>query len=98
MEDTDKVIQEVRKNARYSRVHTIGIGEGASEALLTGCAKQGKGSSIFIKDYENPSNKIVSLLNDSLTPVISKVKLTYEKKLVESVVPNPEKMPFILKN
>jgi hypothetical protein len=48
--DTEKVIDLVRRNIKYSRVHTIGIGSGASESLIKGCAWKGKGYHIFIKD------------------------------------------------
>ena len=96
--NTEKVIEAVRKNVKYSRVHTIGIGSGASAALIKGCAAKGKGHHTFIKDDENPSEKIIQLLSDSLTPVISKVELNFDKSLVQSIVPNPHSMPYILKN
>jgi hypothetical protein len=95
--DTENVISLVQSNIRHSRVHTIGIGNEVSEALIIGCAEKGKGSHIFIKEGEDPSEKIIQLLNDSLTPVISKVWLAYDKDLVECIVPNPEKIPYILK-
>ena len=40
----------VGKNNKYSRVYTIGIGNGCSEELILGCAKKGKGSHVFIGD------------------------------------------------
>ena len=49
-------------------------------------------------DNEDTSEKIIQLLSDSLSPVISKFDLTFDKDLVESVIPNPESMPAILKN
>ena len=96
--NTEQIIEIIKQKVKFSRVHTIGIGDGASQALVTGCAKHGKGHSVFIKDSENPSSKIIQLLNDSLTPVISRVKLSYDHSLVESIVPNPAKIPYILKN
>lgn len=45
----------VGSNNKYARVHSIGIGNGASEALIIGCAKKGKGYSVFITDHEDPS-------------------------------------------
>ena len=96
--NTEKVIQMVGRNCQYSRVHTIGIGSGSSAELIEGCAKKGKGSHVFIDDTEDASEKIIQLLTDSLSPVISKAVLQFDRELVESVIPNPEKMPYILKN
>jgi hypothetical protein len=79
-------------------VHTIGIGNGASEELIKGCALKGKGHHVFISDQEDPSEKIIQLLTDSLTPVITNISLKYDKSLVESIVPNPDSIPYILKN
>lgn len=66
--------------------------------MIKGCAEKGKGKFIFIDDSENPSEKIIGLLEETLTPVIDKVSLKYEKDLVESIVPNPDSLPYILKN
>lgn len=40
---------------------------------------------------------MIQLLNDSLTPVISGVELQFDHAVVESVVPNPARLPYILK-
>jgi hypothetical protein len=48
--NTQGVIRMVETNNKYSRVHTIGIGNGCSEDLILGCAKKGKGSHVFIND------------------------------------------------
>ena len=80
--NTEGVIKMVGLNNKFSRVHTIGIGNGCSEELIRGCAKKGKGCHVFISDSEDPSEKIIQLLTDSLSPVISKMKLVYDKNLV----------------
>lgn len=46
--NTENVIKLVAKNVKYSRTHTIGIGDGVSQALIIGCASKGKGRHIFI--------------------------------------------------
>lgn len=53
--NTEGVIKLVSNSIKYSRVHTIGIGNGASEALIVGCAEKGKGCHVFIDDSEDPS-------------------------------------------
>lgn len=45
----------VGRNTKFARVHTIGIGSGASQNLIVECAKKGKGQHVFIDDYEDPS-------------------------------------------
>lgn len=37
-------------------------------------------------------------MEETLTPVIDNVSLNYDKNLVESIVPNPSSIPYILKN
>ena len=95
--DTKSVIKVVAQNNNRTRVHTIGIGNGCSQALIIGCAQKGKGQNIFISDNENPSEKIIQMLAEALSPVITEMALTYDKDLVESVIPNPESMPCVLK-
>jgi uncharacterized protein with von Willebrand factor type A (vWA) domain len=73
--NTQGVIRMVKNNTKYCRVHTIGIGNGASFDLIKGCAKGGKGKHVFISDDENSSAKIVELLEAALTPLISKIEL-----------------------
>ena len=58
----------------------------------------GKGNKTFIADEEDPSGKIIELLDASLSPVISNLNVTCNKDKIESMVPNPEKCPYILKN
>lgn len=73
--NTEGIIAMVGKSTKYSRVHTIGIGSGASQSLIEGCSRAGKGKSVMISDSENPAEKIIGLLESALTPVLSKVDL-----------------------
>lgn len=36
--DQAEIFESVKKNINYSRVHAIGIGSGASQSLIKGCA------------------------------------------------------------
>lgn len=53
--NTEGVIKMVKAKAKNSRVHTIGIGTGASINLIEGCAAAGRGKHIIISDDENPA-------------------------------------------
>ena len=77
------------QHTQFSRVHTIGIGDGCSSDLIIGCAEYGKGSKVFISDNEDPSSKIIELLDKSLSPVLTNMRLTYDSTLIESISPNP---------
>ena len=96
--NTAAVVRLVEKSNKFSRVHTIGVGDGCSEELIKGCAKKGKGHHVFIKNDDNCSEKIVQLLTDSLSPMLTQIKLSFDHELVESIIPNPESMPYILKD
>lgn len=95
------MIETIDLNTQYVRVHGIGIGSGCSMALINGCAEKGRGYAIYINDNEDPTTKIINLLEQSLSPVISEIYLKFDKQgleLVESITPNPKKVPYILKN
>lgn len=72
--DTESIVQMCKENSGYCRVHGIGIGDGASKALIKGAAEKGKGKAIFIADHENVAGKIVELLQATMSPVITDFK------------------------
>ena len=79
-------------------MHGIGIGEGASKALLKGCAEKGRGRAVFIADHENVAGKVVELLQTALSPAITEFDFEFDKGAIETVIPNPKEMPCIMKN
>lgn len=98
VDNTDKIIKLVKDNTHFARMHTIGVGNGASPALIKGCAEKGKGKHIFIQDEENVAAKIIQLLQASLSPVLTNFSFAYDSKMVEAVIPNPSEMPYVLKD
>lgn len=72
------VVEFVAKHTQNMRIYSIGIGNGCSEELISGCAEKGKGSYTFITDDEMPEQKIISLLEKALSPVISNIELEYD--------------------
>lgn len=96
--DTEGIKALVLDNNRSARVHGIGIGSGASTALIKGCAQNGKGKAVFLSDQEDVAEKIIELLQSLLSPIITDFEFKFDEKIVEAVVPNPKAMPYVLKN
>ena len=48
--NTKDLVNMVSENSKSCRVHGIGIGHGASRALLKACADKGRGRAVFIND------------------------------------------------
>lgn len=72
------MIGYVTQHTQRSRVHTIGIGDGCSEDLIRGCAENGKGHCTFISDDEDPTGKIIDILDRSFSPVILDAQISYD--------------------
>ena len=79
MDNTNSVIQLVKENIKYSRLYTIGVGNGCSTALIKGCAEKGKGKAVFITDDGDIASPVIQLLTASLTPLITSFKLDYDQ-------------------
>jgi len=96
--NTNQVIELIRDNSDKSRVFTIGVGNGCSPELITKGAYQGKGKHEFVSDSKEIYEKVISLLNASLSPSYSDLSLeaTNFDAVVKSVSPNPHSLPFLL--
>lgn len=46
----EEVVKLIKRNASSAKVHTFGIGSGASRDLIRGCAQAGGGKAYFISD------------------------------------------------
>ncbi|KAI1625368.1 von Willebrand factor type A domain-containing protein [Exophiala viscosa] len=69
------------ENARF---FTLGVGDGASSALVEGIARAGHGFSQFVGENEKIDKRVVRMLKAALTPHISDYTLTvqYDKESV----------------
>jgi uncharacterized protein YegL len=63
----NKIVDLVRKNSKDIRVYTVGIGNGCSEYLIQQVAKAGNGRSEMIKDEEGIVEKVIYLLQHSIS-------------------------------
>ena len=61
-----------QKNARF---FSLGIGDGASSALVEGIARAGKGFAQFVGENEKMDKRVVRMLKGALTPHITDYRL-----------------------
>jgi Ca-activated chloride channel family protein len=76
--NTDAVINLVRRHADRARVFTFGIGRAASQHLLTGLARAGRGAAEFIHPGERLEAKIVRQFARILSPALTDIRLEWD--------------------
>lgn len=88
--DQDKLFGLINEHVEQSkgavRVFTLGIGSGASSALVEGAARAGKGFSQSVADNEKMDKKVIRMLKGSLLPHINDYSLDIKYDKPESVV------------
>ena len=77
--DAGKVIAEVEKNSYRSRFFSLGIGSGASRALVKGVADAGKGYSEFVSANYEISAKVIMLMKYSLLPIVHGLTIKFSE-------------------
>ena len=93
--DVDSCLETVNKTYNDSkfdtRFYSLGIGNGCSESLVRGIAKEGGGECELVKNEENISDKIIYLLESSMSYCLSNLncdlKIKNDKIMMKSIVP-----------
>eukprot|EP01016_Furgasonia_blochmanni_P041762 TRINITY_DN546_c0_g5_i2.p1 TRINITY_DN546_c0_g5~~TRINITY_DN546_c0_g5_i2.p1 ORF type:complete len:571 (+),score=185.52 TRINITY_DN546_c0_g5_i2:106-1818(+) len=94
-----QIISTIQKNAKDVRFYSIGIGNGISPYLIKGIARAGKGTFELVKDNSNLRIKAKRMLENSISPFLKNFKISFSHpNIIKKVHPDPEHMPFILKN
>ncbi|CAM1501520.1 Fc.00g035040.m01.CDS01 [Cosmosporella sp. VM-42] len=72
---------QVAESKGAIRVFTLGVGSGASSALIEGAARAGKGFAQLVHDNEKMDKKVVRMLKGALFPHITdySLEIKYEK-------------------
>lgn len=73
-----QVINLVENNVKNSRLHTIGIGNGVSQYLISQCAEKGKGISINLEDDSDVTGQIIGLLDKALSPYLDSFDFKFD--------------------
>ena len=93
--NTDAVIDLVRRHASRARVFTFGIGRAASQHLVTGLARAGRGAAEFIHPGERVEPKIVRQFARILSPTLTDLRLEWTGL---RATPAPEVFPPVFAN
>jgi hypothetical protein len=93
--NTDAVIDLIRRHANRARVFTFGIGRAASQHLVTGLARAGRGAAEFIHPGERLEAKIVRQFARILSPALTDVQLEWAGVRTTTV---PEVFPPVFAN
>ena len=76
--NTEQVVAKIRENNHSTRVHTFGIGSGASRYLVKETAKAGLGTSAMIPDGDKSlSEKVIKALNQAAKPAFTDIKVNW---------------------
>ena len=98
--NSNAVIELIRQNCSNkfltTKVHTFGVGQGADENLVVGCAEAGLGGYSFIYKDEEIEEKVISQLSKARLDylVINEAKILDEDDNVIYQLPN---LPIILR-
>ena len=89
-DDCFKVIKETSILNNYDTLfYTIGIGNGCSEKLVKGIADLGSGECELVKNELDMMDKVISLLEDSMTLHYKSIKIYFK-----NIVPNSSIMTY----
>lgn len=95
----EAIFKLISKSCIYNnqRIFSIGIGSGCSESLVRKTAQLGGGSSIFISNEEDMGEKIINLLNDSISPSLTDFSVTFDPKYIACIGNMPQKESHVLR-
>ncbi|XP_028429045.1 von Willebrand factor A domain-containing protein 5A isoform X2 [Perca flavescens] len=78
VENTEDVINLVKRNSCSHRCFSFGIGKGASSALINGLAKEGGGHAQFIADTDRMQPKVMQSLRFALHPTVVDISFKWD--------------------
>lgn len=95
--NVNQTLELVKKNSKQARVFSVGIGQGASTALVKGLARAGHGRYEFVQGQDRLQQKVMGLMKFSLQPELSNLTLDWNFSPNEhvSAVTIPEKLPTV---
>ncbi|XP_069960100.1 von Willebrand factor A domain-containing protein 5A isoform X2 [Cherax quadricarinatus] len=93
--NVDQVTQLVGRHVHETRVFAVGIGDGASTALIHGVARAGKGYSEMVFQQDKLQHKVMGLVNSMVQESVQDVRVTCEVEPTSRVTLLPKVPPVI---
>ncbi|XP_029362902.1 von Willebrand factor A domain-containing protein 5B1 [Echeneis naucrates] len=93
--NTGKVIELVRRHARYIRCFTFGIGQNACRRLVQGLAAVSKGTAEFLAEGERLQPKMIKSLKKTMSPVLSDISIDWLFPETKEVLLSPVGNTFL---
>ncbi|XP_051961681.1 von Willebrand factor A domain-containing protein 5B1-like [Xyrauchen texanus] len=75
--NTGKVIELLRRHARFTRCYAFGIGPGACRRLVLGLAAVSRGTAEFLAEGERLQPKMIKSLKKSMTSVLTDISIEW---------------------
>ncbi|KAL4484467.1 hypothetical protein ABPG74_019644 [Tetrahymena malaccensis] len=94
----EKVVNLIKNNNKFNRIHSIGFGSGADKNLIKETAIAGKGISRIVNMNCDLSEVIIEILSLCITPTFDEFKVSYDKNIFESTYPSSTDFPCIFKD
>ncbi|XP_050690301.1 von Willebrand factor A domain-containing protein 5A-like isoform X2 [Eriocheir sinensis] len=93
--NVSEVCQLVRRHAHETRLFSIGVGHGASTALVRGTARAGRGRSEMVAEESHLQQKVMGLLSSMLQESVQEVTIACEVEPPTQVKLVPKVPPVI---
>ena len=96
--DTQNVLDKVKEYNHYTRVHSFGIGSGASIYLVKELAKEGRGSSTLIADNDlQMKAKVIRALRLASKPAFTNITVDWHEnsECIKLYIPQSPVIPSI---
>lgn len=97
--NSNQIVRMIKNKSGFSRVYTVGIGNGVSTSLIKRMAAVGKGSYEFVQDSSNLEQKTINLLHKSISPYAYNIEISFsDDSYIQEIFQRLDNRTIIIKN